>query len=396
MKIGIKILISLTALGFLFWGCGENGEPQKDEIHNEQSTVVTLSDESIKQIDLKTDTVKLSPFTGYLIIPATVISNQDGEAYVGSLVHGRVHSVMTKIGDYVSAGEILMYVEGLEIGELKSGYLKAKANYDFAKADYERHRVLLEQNIGSKQTFYIAEAEYQKAYAEFQAEDKRIHSVGLTDEDLINENDKEDHTSGTLPIKSPISGVVVERNVVIGQFVDGTTTAFKIINTNSVWVDGQIYEKDLLKIKKTPNVVFTSSTYGDEKFNGKIIYIGQTVDQKSRTITVRGEFNNSSQKLKQQMFGELKIPVGANEKAILINEEAVVTEPGGEYVFVETNINATGGGRTFEQRIIITGTTIGKMVEVKEGLKPGETIAVNGVFYLKSDLKKDELEGDEH
>ena len=75
----------------------------------------------------------------------------------------------------------------------------------------------------------------------------------------------------------------------------------------------------------------------NEKFNGRIIYIGQTVDEQSRTITVRGEFSNPNNKLKPQMFGELKIPVGANAKAIMIPDEAVVKETGQEYVFVQTS-----------------------------------------------------------
>ena len=78
---------------------------------------------------------------------------------------------------------------------------------------------------------------------------KKFIPLVLADEDVTDGKMSEEHTSGTLPIKSPINGVVVERNVVIGQLVDATTNAFKVINTNSVWIDGQIYEKDISKDK---------------------------------------------------------------------------------------------------------------------------------------------------
>jgi cobalt-zinc-cadmium efflux system membrane fusion protein len=278
----------------------------------------------------------------------------------------------------------------LDVGEIKAGYLIAKAALDYTKANYERQKKLFDEKIGSQKGLLESQAEYEKALAEFKAEDKKIHSVGLSDEDVSDGNKSEDHTSGTLPIKSSINGIVVERNVVIGQLVDATTNAFKVINTSSVWIDGQIYEKDITKINQKTKVLFTSATYLKEKFNGQIIYIGQTIDEQTRTITIRGEFSNSSNKLKPQMFGELKIPISSNAKAIMIPEESVIKESRQEYVFVQTS------DTTFEQRKVIIGTSVANRIEIKGGLKEGEKVVSKGVFYLKSELKKEEIEGDEH
>ncbi|PJC59048.1 MAG: hypothetical protein CO025_07385 [Ignavibacteria bacterium CG_4_9_14_0_2_um_filter_37_13] len=397
MKASLKLLIAVNVLGFILLGCGGKEEPKKEESHNEHSELVILSVESIKQIKLETETVSLQPFTGYLTIPAKVITNQDNEAQIGSLVQGRVHQVFVKIGDYVKAGQVLMTVEGLDVGEIKAGYVIAKAALDYTKANYERQKKLFDEKIGSQKALLESQAEYEKALAEFNAEDKKIHSVGLSDEDVTDSKMSEEHTSGTLPIKSSINGVVVERNVVIGQSVDATTNAFKVINTNTVWVDGQIYEKDITKINQKTNVLFTSATYMNEKFYGRIIYIGQTIDEHTRTITIRGEFSNSSYKLKPQMFGELKIPVSSNAKAIMIPEESVIKESGQEYVFVQTSDTTTPNGvHAFEQRKVIIGTSVDNRIEIRGGLKEGEKVASKGVFYLKSELKKEEIEGDEH
>jgi len=397
MKASIKLLIAANVLVFTLLGCGGKEEPKKEESHNEQSEVVKLTAESIKQIELETETVTFKPFTGYLTIPAKVITNQDNEAQIGSLVQGRVHKVFVRVGDYVKAGQILMTVEGLDVGEIKAGYLIAKAALDYTKANYERQKKLFDEKIGSQKSLLESQSEYEKALAEYKAEDKKIHSVGLSDEDVTDGKMSDEHTSGTLPIKSSINGIVVERNVVIGQLVDATTNAFKVINTNTVWVDGQIYEKDIAKVDQKTNALFTSATYQNEKFNGRIIYIGQTVDEQTRTITVRGEFGNANNKLKPQMFGELKIPVGVNSKAIMIPEEAVVKETGKEYVFVQTSDSTTpGSGQAFEQRKVITGISVDNRIEIKEGLREGEKVASKSVFYLKSELKKAEIEGDEH
>lgn len=396
MKASIKILIAVNVLAFVLLGCGGKKETKKEESQKEHSEVVKLSVESIKQIKLETEIVSLQPFTGYLTIPAKVITNQDNEAQIGSLVQGRVHQVFVKVGDFVKAGQILMTVEGLDVGEIKAGFLIAKAALDYTKANYERQKKLFDEKIGSQKSLLESQSEYEKALAEYKAEDKKIHSVGLSDEDVTDGNKSEDHTSGTLPIKSSINGIVVERNVVIGQLVDAATNAFKVINTNKVWIDGQIYEKDLTKINQKTNALFTSATYLKEKFNGRIIYIGQTVDEQTRMITIRGEFSNSRNKLKPQMFGELKIPVSAHTKAIMIPEESVVRESGGDYVFVQTSDStAPIGGQAFEKRIVITGTLADNRIEIKEGLKKGEKVVSKGVFYLKSELKKEEIAGDD-
>ncbi len=399
MNLRIYFPILLLIIGSLMApGCGEESKDDNTiEKHETKHEVITLTKKSASDIGLTLFTVKIEPLTGTLTAPARVIPNQDLEAQVGSLMQGRVHQVFVKVGDYVKAGQTLLTVEGLDVGTIKAGFLKAKATLDYEKVNYERQKKLFDEKIGSQKALLECQAEYEKALAEYKAEDKRIHSVGLNDEDVTNEKTGDEHTSGTLPIKSHIDGVVVERNVVIGQFIDATTNAFKVINTNSVWVDGQIYEKDLAKINQKTNAVFTTTTYPGEIFNGRIIYIGQTVDEQSRTITVRAEFSNPHNKLKPQMFGDLRIPLGTGVKGIMIPDEAVVNETEQEYVFVRTSdTTKPSGGHTFEKRIVITGTSANNMIEIKEGLKEGETVVSKGVFYLKSELKKDEIAGDEH
>jgi membrane fusion protein, heavy metal efflux system len=390
MKAWICILITVYVSATFLPGCGGSKESRSDEKHAEHSRVVKLSAESIQQINLEIDTARLQPLGDYLTLPARVVTNQDKEAQIGSLVRGRVHQVYVNVGDVVRAGQVLMTVEGLEIGEIKADFMIAKAMLEYTRTNYERQRKLFDEKIGSQKALAESQAEYEKAMAEYKAEDKKIHSVGLSDQDVSDGHSGAEHTSGTLPIKTAIDGVVVERNVVIGQLVDATTNAFKVININSVWVDGQIYEKDLSLLNHKTNALFITPAYRQENFSGRIIYIGQTVDELSRTITVRGEFSNSDRKLKPQMFGELKIPIGADTMALLLAEESVVKDAGEEYVFVQTS------DTTFEKRNVISGTSVDKRIELKSGLQEGEKVVCRGVFYLKSELKKDELAGDEH
>jgi cobalt-zinc-cadmium efflux system membrane fusion protein len=394
MKLNIKILLAIIFQAFIVLGCGEKESPKTEEKHEEgheqHTEVVKLSSESLKLINIETETVSLQPMTGFISLPATIVPNQDNEAYVGSLVQGRVQKVNVKIGDYVKTGQVLMTVEGLDIGTIKSGFLKAKANLDFTKSTYERQKKLFDEKIGSQKSLLESQAEYEKALAEFKAEDKRIHSIGLTDDDVINGKSSNEHTSGTLPIKSPINGIVVERNIVIGQLIETNTNAFKVVNTSSVWIDGQVFEKDINKFTQKTSAVFKTSVYPNESFTGKVIYLGQAIDEKSRTLLIRAEFTNIQNKLKPQMFGELKIPVGDNTQALMIPEESVVKEGDKFFVFIKTT------DTTFEQRFVSIGSNSNNRIEIIEGLKEGENVITKGVFYLNSEMKKEELEGHEH
>lgn len=379
----IKIILFITPLViFLFAGCGGKDENKTNEIKETETEKIILASEAVKKVGIEIQSVKKETLAGIIKAPAKLIPNQDYEAQVGSLVQGRVHQVFVNEGDLVKEGEVLMNVEGLGIGEIKASYLKAKANLEYFKNAYERQKSLIEQNIGSQKSFQEAKAEYEKAQAESIAEDKKIHSIGLSHEDLI-VNSSPEHIAGYLPIKSPINGIVAERNVVIGQLVEATTNAFKIINISSLWVDGQIYEKDLRKLSGKPKIEFTTTAYPNEKFSGTTILIGQTVDERTRTIKFRASLQNKNNKLKPQMFGEMFIPVTGNTKGIVIPNDAIIKEGGKSFVFAALD------DTTFSKKIVEPGNNLGDMTEIINGLSEGEKIVVKGAFFLKSELMKE-------
>jgi membrane fusion protein, heavy metal efflux system len=385
-KLTCGILFTIVLMSAIT-GCRQdknNKEPSNETIRPE---TVTLTQAAIKEIGLKTETISKKSFAKYCVVPAKVLTNQDNEAVVGSLIQGRVYKVFVKAGDKVKSGQELMLLEGLEIGQIKAGFLSAVANLEYHKSNYERQKKLFAENAGAQKNLLETQNEYEKALAEYSAEKNRINAIDLTDREVIDNKSAQldDHRAGTLPVKSPIDGIVVERNVVIGQLIESTTTAFKIINLNSVWVDGQIYEKDIGKISCKTSAEFTASSCPSETFKGKITYIGQVVDEKTRTITIRAEFDNAAWKLKPQMFGELKIPEEKNTAALLVPAEAIIRIDNADYIFIQKDEN------TFEKMPITACCIQNEMAEITKGINEGEKIVVKGAFYLKSELLKASL-----
>jgi membrane fusion protein, heavy metal efflux system len=377
-------LMSL-AVAVLLAGCGKGNNDKKEAPSEEkQTSIVKLTPRAAKEIGLETEAIVRKPFARWIVVPAKVLANQDNEAQVGSLVQGRVCKVFVKIGDYVQTGQELMLVEGLAIGEVKAGFLSARANLVYRKSNCERQKKLLEENVGSQKSYLESQNEYEKALAEYGCEKNRINAIGLDDSAVVDGRDSRagDRSFGTLPVRSPISGIVVERNVVIGQLIEGTTNAFRIVNLRSVWVDGQVYEKDIDKIKNGAPANFAASPFPDESFAGTVSYVGQVVDEKTRTITIRAEFDNKGGKLKPQMFGDLKIPCPKPAAALLVPAEALVRMDNGDFVFVKKE------AFVFELRPVTIGAVQNECAEIKDGIREGEKTVVKGAFYLKAELQK--------
>ena len=380
----LTITLSLALLS----GCGTKESPEPTG-HSEKHDVLTLPVGSVREIGLRTTQVVRARLTGSLTLAAHVVADQDKEARVGTLVPGRVQRVFVKAGDRVSKGDVLMTIEGLDVGEIVAGYLKAKAALDYTKAAHERQKQLYGENVVSQKLLLEAQAEYEKALAELRAEDRRLHSVGLN-HDVVTGGADVEHAAGTLPVHAPIDGIVGERNVVIGQFVDASVTAFVILNTRTVWVDAQAYEKDLARISHGASVTFIADGRTDQKYAGTISFIGAMVDVHTRTITVRGDFRNPGLALKPQMFGTMRISLPGTADGIIIPLESLLKDGGREYVFVQRS------DTTFEKRFVTSGVSVSEGVEITNGLTVGDHVVSSGAFYLKSEMKKEEFEGDEH
>lgn len=386
----IRIFYALAVIsGLLVTGCGAKspeGEKKDEKKSETKEILVTLSRESVKEINLSVFAAEEKSVTGTITIPAKLVADQDLEAHVGSPVEGRVQKVLVKLGEHVRKGQILMNIEGIEIGEIKAQFIKARAEYNFADQNLKRQKTLLEQKAGSQKSFLEAQAEYEKALAELNAEDRRIHSVGLSDSDMDVTKEIDSHLAGSIPLRSPIDGIIVERSVVIGQHVDPETNAFRIINSSSLFADGQIYEKDLRMIPGNTPVRLQVSAFPETEFMGKLIYIGETVESDTRTVKVRASVTNSGRKLKPEMFANMLVPVSASAKGIVVPEESLIRDQGSIYVFVVKN------DTTFEKRLVEPGSVMDGFVQIRNGLNKGERVVSKGTFFLKSEMLKGMLE----
>ena len=184
----------------------------------------------------------------------------------------------------------------------------------------------------------------------------------------------------TLPVAAPMSGFVVEKNIVAGQMVDAGMRLYRIADLGIVWVIAQVYEQDLPFIQLGQEAVVKVASLPDREFRGRVTFVYPTMDEKTRTAKVRLEFENPGYFLKPGMFVTAQIQAELPGPAVLVPESAVLRSGTRTTVFV-----ALAGGK-FEARDVTLGVEAeNDLTQITSGLNEGERVVTSGQFMLDSE-----------
>ncbi|QBA64534.1 efflux RND transporter periplasmic adaptor subunit [Muriicola soli] len=188
-------------------------------------------------------------------------------------------------------------------------------------------------------------------------------------------------TRDELPIHADISGYVTEKNVNLGDYVNRGQVIYQIANLKKVWILLDIYESDMAWVKKGDEVSLSVQSLPGENFTGRISFIDPVLDPMTRVAKARVEVDNSDLRLKPEMFvsAELKAKLPVQLDAVVIPKSAVMWTGERSVVYVK---NETSNGVDFKMRIVTLGPALGNGFVIKEGLRAGEEIAVNGTFSI--------------
>jgi len=191
-----------------------------------------------------------------------------------------------------------------------------------------------------------------------------------------------------LEVKSPIDGVITERKSTAGELLSKETQIYTVSEPADLWVLAEIKERDIGAVKVGQDTVFTVLAYPGEQFHGKVVRVGNRVEEGSRTLEVRIEVSNADGRLKPGMFADVEIVTTVQENVLLISDAAMQTDADNQIVFVALD------GNKFEKRIVKIGMDQRGLVQILQGVKPGEKVVTDGSFILKSEMLKGEMEAD--
>lgn len=385
-RAACALLVSIMLLA----ACGKNETAAKENPSTGASTQEATEKQGegsglkLSPEEIETAGIKIAPLQEQIVneqitVTATIQANQDKLARVAPRVPGRITKVMANLGDKVRQGQPLAMIDSIEAGEAQSAYAQAASEHALAKANLDRAEKLYADQIIPQKNYLLARAEYDKANAVLRAAADKRHALGIA-------GSKGSPSAGSsiFAVAAPFSGTVIEKNAVLGELAQSDKPLFSVADLSNVWIETNLYEKDLGKIKIGAPAIITIAAYPDEIFKGKVTYISSVMDKESRTIKARVEVPNTDGRLKLEMFATAAIATAAEQKALLLPEEAVVLIQGQPTVFVQ---NANG----FESRAVNLGEKLRDQLVLKAGIKPGEKVVTSGAYALKARMLKSQI-----
>jgi membrane fusion protein, heavy metal efflux system len=368
------------------------GEARKEAAHkddeHEEAAVVHLKKETQRASGIEVLAAALEPFSAPIEATAAIELNGDRVAKISARTSGRLVRISASQGEAVKTGQALAWFDSPDLGQAWAEYAKSKGRAELARKNLQREESLFGKKISPEKDVIRARQELAEAEADLAFANERFHLLGIDIEHYENKRAGDQHP--LIAVTSPINGSVIERTATQGEVVSPEKPLFTVADLSKLWVTIDIYEKDLSRIRPGTAVKVSTTAYAEKSFPGFISYLGEVMDEKTRTVKARVVVENAGKLLKPGMFASVLIEsAGGTERLITVPEEAVFLDGSRTYVFIQT------GPEKFEMREIAVGRTLGKRLEVIGGLKKGEPIAVKGAFILKSELKKGELV-DEH
>lgn len=191
--------------------------------------------------------------------------------------------------------------------------------------------------------------------------------------------EQEGHARRTLVIRSPVSGFVVEKNVLQGERVMAGTAIYKIADLSSVWVDGEVYEQDLPLIRLGQRAEAELQAIPGATFAGIVAYIYPTLNTDTRTVRVRVQLSNENRRLKPGMFATLRLFATSGQSVLSVPRSAVLSTGERNLVFVK---RADG---MLEPRAVEIGGASSDRIEILRGLAGGDTVVTSATFLVDAE-----------
>lgn len=185
--------------------------------------------------------------------------------------------------------------------------------------------------------------------------------------------------SKTLTLRSPATGIVVEKNVVEGDRIAPGMTVYRIADLSRVWVEAEVFEKDLSLVAEGQEAVVTFEAYPGRDFTGRVTYVHPTVSVQSRTARVRMELDNRDQVLKPGMYANIELQGLSRPPTLMVPRSAVIATGERELVFVQAPDGA------LVPHAVRTGRTAGRMIEILEGVQEGERLVSSAAFLVDAE-----------
>ncbi len=360
--------IALMLLSSVISGCGsrQGAGDAASTGFTVEGDLVTIEESSPVAQRISIDVVRPEELGSGFTATASVSPRPDSYAEVGVPFGGRVTRSLVRLGDRVHRGQVLYEMSSADYMEAVREYVENNNKASVAASNLNRKKALHESGIVSEKELEEAVSEASDANAALEL------SRGVLS--IFGTNPSSVRVGQPLRVVSPISGTVVRNDLVIGQILsDDDEAPIAVADLSNVWVKANVREGLVSSIGKGEEAEIESS--GHPALKGKVCYIGEMLDDKTRTVPVVVECPNPDRILKPGMFVSARFPKKL-DNALAVPTTAVFQGTDSKFVYVRQN------GLTFRKvPVEVQSLGEGRML-VTSGLEGGESIIANGGIYL--------------
>jgi len=375
VRQGLAAFAAVSAIMLVLVGCqgpGSNAANSGSAKDPNNPELFAIPPDQMSHVQVLT--VQPTTLTRSLRLTGAVAYNSFRTTPVITQVSGPVSRVVVVPGQRVDKGEPMLYVASPDYSQLRTNYLKAKDTYALAQKAYARAQDLYQHQAIAEQNLEQAQSAEVQASGDLVAAQAALKVMGVTDPDAL----VKAPPSFEVPVKAPISGLVVEQDVSAGQLIQpGTTQCFMISDVSTVWVLVNVYQKDLPYVRVGDAVTIQTDAY-PEVFHGRISYVAASLDPNTRTLPARIETGNPGEKLKKDMYVVATVNAGVIPNAIALPDAAVLRDSENQpFVYAEAS------SHQFGRRSVTLGESVNGQTEITSGLKAGDQVIGNGSLFLQ-------------
>jgi membrane fusion protein, heavy metal efflux system len=295
-----------------------------------------------------------------------------------------VRSVSAELGQNVKRGQRVAVVFSNELADAQSRYLTAVATLDEHHRHHMRTIKLVEIGAASRQDLETATSQYREAESNVANIRQKLLLLGMTAQRIDSLNSTS-QISSEFTVSSPSSGTVTGRSVNPGEVIEANKELMRVTDLSTIWVVGQVYEKDLATVRVGSGANVTSDAYPGRVFRGRVSYVDPKIDSATRTAQVRIELNNPRQMFKIGMYVNVAFgALGLAEKTTPVVPKSAVQSIGNQQVVFQ----ATDKPNEFVMRSVRLGPESNGFYPALEGVNAGDRVVTDGSFLLRAEWVK--------
>lgn len=319
--------------------------------------------------NLKIETVHLQTIGNTLELPGRVEADPAHLVHIYAPLSGRLLNLTLTPGQEVRRGQTIAMLQSGDVAQARADFDKARIETLRADRALERGKLLALHEVMSQADLQELTAVDDAAHAEQERGRQRVHELGFS----------ENGTTDMIAITAPIGGTVLDVGTASGELqrsLETTNGIATVANLDTVWITGDLFERDLGTVRLHQSVDILFSAYPHETFHGTIANIGDSLDPATHAVKVRVVLANPGHRLKPAMFATLRIAQPSAPR-ILVPLAAVLHDGDATEVYVP------GGAGEYAVRKVTTGVTRGTEVEIVSGLHDGDRLVTEGAAFLR-------------